>query len=142
MPRILAFDYGNKRTGLAVTDTNQIIATGLATVLTKDIVVYLKNYLSKEEVICFVVGEPKKLNNTTSQLAKPLNAFINLLKKNFPDMPLERHDERYTSKMASRALRQSGLTKKDRQDKGLVDMTAAIIILQSYMEYKENSSPK
>lgn len=137
MPRILAIDYGTKRVGLAVTDANQIIATGLGTVYSKDVISYLKDYTAKEKVECFVVGEPKQMNALDSQIKNQIDQFINQLKKNFPDIPVERYDERFTSMMASQALVMSGAKKKDRQDKKLVDMTSAIIILQSFMERKK-----
>lgn len=137
MSRILAIDYGTKRVGLAVTDTNRIIATGLDTIHSKDVISYLKKYISKEEVACFVVGEPKQMNASDSQIKKQLDAFINQLRKNFPGIPIERMDERFTSMMASQALLMSGVKKKDRQNKELVDMTSAIIILQSFMERKK-----
>ena len=130
----MAFDYGTKRIGIAVTDPLRIIATGLATIHPKDIVVFLKDYLVSEEVICFVVGEPKQMDGTASASAVHINGFISLLKKNFPGIPIEREDERFTSKMASAAILQSGLKKNDRRDKALVDTISATIILQSYMQ--------
>ena len=137
MPRIIAIDYGTKRVGLAVTDTNQIIATGLDTVHSKDVIAYLKNYLSKEAVECFVVGEPKQMDASDSQIKPQIDQFIVQLKKNFPEIPVERSDERFTSMMASQALIASGVKKKQRQNKELIDMTSAIIILQSFMERKK-----
>ena len=137
MSRILAIDYGTKRVGLAVTDTNRIIATGLDTIHSKDVIAYLKEYISKEAVACFVVGEPKQMNASDSQIKKQLDSFIIQLRKNFPGIPIERMDERFTSMMASHALRMSGVKKKDRQNKELVDMTSAIIILQSFMERRK-----
>ena len=136
MSRIIAIDYGTKRIGLAVTDPHQIIATGLDTVHAKDVFKFLKQYISKEEVSCFVVGEPKQADATDSEIKIHIDGFIKKLKKDFPEIPVERYDERFTSKMASNALLMSGLKKKDRQNKALVDMTSAIIILQSYMESK------
>jgi putative Holliday junction resolvase len=136
MPRILAFDYGTKRIGVATTDPLQIIATGLETIHPKDIIEYLKKYLSAEQVECFVVGQPKQMDGTESQSAQHVRGFITLLKKNFPAIPVETIDERFTSKMASSAIAQSGLKKKDRQSKGLVDTVSATIILQSYLERK------
>ena len=136
MSRIMAIDYGTKRVGLAVTDPQQLIATGLDTVHAKDVFSYLKNYTSKEMVSCFVVGEPKQLSAEDSQVKIHIDRFINRLKKNFPGIPVERYDERFTSRMASKTLLMSGLKKKDRQNKALVDMTSAIIILQSYMGRK------
>lgn len=137
MPRILAIDYGTKRVGIAVTDTNQLIATGLDTVHSKDVISYLKTYVLKEAVECFVVGEPKQMDGSDSQIKKQLDQFINQLKKNFPDIPVERSDERFTSMMASRSLLMSGVKKSERQNKELIDMTSAVIILQSYMERKK-----
>src|SRR5436190_3299718 len=127
MPRILAIDYGTKRVGLAVTDENKIIARGLDTVHSKDVIKYLADYLSKEKVECFVVGLPKQMSGKDSQIKPELDKFIVQLKKVFPLVPVERHDERFTSKMASRSLLESGLKKKDRQNKQLVDMTSAVI---------------
>jgi len=137
MPRILAIDYGTKRVGLAVTDTNQLIATGLDTVHAKDVIRFLKAYVLNEEVERFVVGEPKQMDASDSQIKKQIDQFINQLKKSFPAIPVERHDERFTSMLASRALLMSGVKKKDRQNKELVDMTSAVIILQSFMERKK-----
>jgi len=137
MPRILAIDYGTKRVGLAVTDPNQIIATGLDTVHASEIIAYLKKYLTSESVECFVVGEPRQMNYTESQSAAEIEKFIIALKKNFPLIPVERTDERFTSKMAQQAILASGVKKKERQNKGLVDMTSAVILLQSYMSRKK-----
>lgn len=134
--RILAFDYGTKRIGIAVTDPLQIIATGLDTVHPKDIVEYLKKYLSTEQVNLFVVGEPKQMDGTESQSAPHIKGFITILKKNFPEIPVERIDERFTSKMASAVVAQSGLKKTDRKDKARLDTISATIILQTYLEKK------
>ena len=134
MPRILAIDYGTKRVGLAVTDPLQIIATSLATVRAHDIIVYLKNYLQTESVECFVVGKPMKLDGSDSQSAVHVEKFISLLTKNFPEIKIERIDERYTSTIATRAMLEMGLKKKDRQKKEKVDQLSAVLILQSYME--------
>ena len=136
MARILAIDYGTKRVGLAVTDPSQIIATALTTVHSKDVIQYLKDYVTKEVVECFVVGEPKRLNNEDTQATKHTEHFVNLLKKNLPDIPVYRVDERFTSKMAMQTIIDSGLKKKDRQNKALVDAVSATIILQSFMESK------
>ncbi len=138
MARIIAFDYGTKRIGIAVTDPLQIIATGLGTVHPKDVVVYLKKYLLTESVECFVVGEPKQMDGTASQSAPHVKGFVTTLKKNFPGIPIYRLDERFTSKMASAAIAGSGLKRSDRQRKDLVDTVAATIILQSYMEHQKN----
>lgn len=132
--RILAFDYGTKRIGIAVTDPLQIIATGLDTIHPKDIIQYLKNYLANEPVELFVVGEPLQMNGTPSQSTPHIKGFITLLKKNFPEVPVERIDERFTSKMASAVVAQSGFKRSDRQDKARLDTISATIILQTYME--------
>jgi putative Holliday junction resolvase len=132
--RVMAFDYGTKRIGIAVTDPLQIIATGLETVHPNQIVAYLKNYLQTEPVERFIVGEPKQMDNTPSQSAIHVKGFVNLLKKNFPDIPIEMLDERFTSKMASAAILQSGAKKSDRQNKALVDTISAVILLQSWMD--------
>ncbi len=137
MGRILAIDYGTKRVGIAVTDENKIIANGLATIPNKDIIPFLKEYIRKEKVECFVIGEPKQMNNEESESAKNVEIFIKLLVKNFPDIPIERIDERFTSKMAFQTMIDSGINKKHRQDKALIDKISATIILQSYMEMKK-----
>lgn len=132
--RVMAFDYGTKRIGIAVTDPMQIIATGLDTIHPKDIIEYLKKYLQAERVERFIVGEPKQMDNTPSQSAIHVKGFVNLLGKTFPDVPIEMLDERFTSKMASAAILQSGIGKKARQSKELVDTVSAVILLQSWME--------
>src|ERR1700749_3325907 len=131
--RVMAFDYGTKRIGIAVTDPMQIIATGLETIHPVKIVDYLKKYLLTEQVERFVVGEPKQMDNTPSQSAIHVKGFVNLLIKNFPDIPIEMLDERFTSKMASATIAQSGMNKKNRQNKELVDAISAVILLQSWM---------
>ncbi len=133
MARIMAIDYGSKRVGIAVTDTLQIIATGLTTVHSKDVIAFLKKYFEKEEVACIVVGEPKRLNNEPSDSARFIEPFVLHLKRTFPGIKVERMDERFTSKMAFQTMIDSGLKKKDRQNKELVDEISATIILQSYM---------
>ncbi|WP_207429353.1 Holliday junction resolvase RuvX [Pedobacter sp. SYSU D00535] len=132
--RIMAFDFGTKRIGVAVTDPLQIIANGLTTVHPKDIVEFLKKYLTTEQVERFVVGEPRQMDGSVSQSAPHVKGFITILKKNFPGIPIETIDERFTSKMASAVIAQSGLKKADRQKKELVDTISATIILQSYLE--------
>jgi putative Holliday junction resolvase len=136
MARVMAFDYGTKRIGIAVTDPMQIIATGLETVHPVDIIDYLKKYLQTEQVELFVVGEPKQMDNTPSQSAQHVKGFVTLLGKNFPQVPVEMLDERFTSKMASAAIAQSGMNKKNRQSKELIDTVSAVILLQSWMEKK------
>jgi putative Holliday junction resolvase len=134
MARILAIDYGTKRVGLAVTDPLKIIASALNTVHAKDVIVYLKNYTAKEEVERFVVGLPKRLDGSDSQSAVHVENFVNLLRKNFPNTPIERVDERFTSTIATRSLLEMGLKKKDRANKGNVDQVSAVLILQTYMQ--------
>lgn len=137
MGRILAIDYGSKRVGIAVTDPLQMIATALTTVHSKDIITFLEAYLKKEDVESFVVGEPKRLNNTRTHSSDMVDNFVKLLKNKFPDIPVYNVDERFTSKMATQAILMSGLKKKDRQNKELVDSTSATIILQSFMESRK-----
>lgn len=131
--RIMAFDYGTKRIGIAVTDPLQIIATALNTVHPNSIVEFLKQYLANETVVRFIVGEPKQMDNSPSQSAIHVTGFVKLLKKNFPGIPVEMLDERFTSKMASATIAQSGMNKKARQNKELVDAISAVILLQSWM---------
>ena len=138
MARILAIDYGTKRIGLAVTDPMQIIATGLTTVATAKALNFLKTYTAQEEVECFVVGEPKNLDNTPSQSAAATEKFIQQLQKHFPNIPIARIDERFTSKMAAQTLVMSGLKKKKRQQKALLDEVSATLILQTYLGTKNN----
>ena len=134
--RVLAFDYGTKRIGIAVTDPLQIIATGLDTIHPKDIIEYLKKYLSTEQVELFVVGEPRQMNGSPSQSAPHIKGFITTLNKNFPEIPVEQIDERFTSKMASAVVAQSGFKKTDRQNKERLDTISATIILQTYLQKK------
>lgn len=134
MPRILAFDYGTKRIGIAVTDPMQLIATGLDTIHPKDIVEYLKKYLLTEEVEAFVFGEPKQMDGSPSDTAPHVKGFARTLKKTFPDIPQYWMDERFTSKLAHEAILQSGLKKQDRKNKERVDTIAATLILQYFME--------
>ena len=134
--RVLAFDYGTKRIGIAVTDPLQIIATGLDTIHPKNIIEYLKKYLSTEQVELFVVGEPRQMNGSPSQSAPHIKGFITTLNKNFPEIPVEQIDERFTSKMASAVVAQSGFKKTDRQNKERLDTISATIILQTYLEKK------
>ncbi|HNS16446.1 MAG TPA: Holliday junction resolvase RuvX [Bacteroidales bacterium] len=134
MARILAIDYGRKRTGIAVTDELQLIATGLATVPSAEVTSFLSAYLQKEKVERLIVGEPRQMNNLPSESVKYIEPFICSLKKNFPAIPVERMDERFTSKLAFRAMAEAGLKKKDRQNKDLVDKISATLILQSYLE--------
>ncbi|MEH6536579.1 MAG: Holliday junction resolvase RuvX [Psychroserpens sp.] len=133
MARILALDYGTKRTGIAVTDELQIIASGLTTVDTKALISFLKTYTSEENVELFIVGEPKQMNYEASESEASITKFLEKLAKAIPDIPVKRIDERFTSKMAFQTMIDSGLKKKQRQDKALVDEISATIILQSYL---------
>ena len=136
MGRILAIDYGRKRTGVAVTDPLQIIANGLTTVPTAQLMTFLTDYMAKETVDRVIVGLPKQMNNEASDNMANITPFVNRFKKLFPDVPIEYVDERFTSVLAHRAMIDGGLKKKDRQNKALVDEISATIILQSYMENK------
>jgi putative Holliday junction resolvase len=133
--RILAIDYGQKRVGLAVTDTMKIIATNLTTVSSREIFDFLKSYFLKEEVELIVVGLAKKLDNTESSSMQFIKPFSEKLKTTFPLIPVDMYDERYTSKMAFQAMIDGGLSKKDRQNKALIDSVSATILLQNYLEY-------
>lgn len=133
MARIMCVDYGGKRTGLAVTDPMQIIATSLTTVDTKELFPYLKAYFLQEQVELILVGEPKNWDETDTHATPLVNAFVKRLAKEFPNVPVKMVDERYTSKMASQAMVEMGMKKKDRQKKGNVDQIAATIMLQEYM---------
>lgn len=137
MPRILAIDYGSKRTGIAVTDDMQMIAFGLTTIPSETIIAFLKDYFTKEKVARIIVGEPKQMDGTPSQSAASINQFITNFQIAFPEMPVDRVDERFTSKMAFQTMIDSGLKKKQRQNKALVDEIAATIILQDYLHYKK-----
>jgi putative holliday junction resolvase len=137
MARIMAIDYGSKRVGIAVTDPLQIIATGLTTVHSKDLIDFLKKYMEQEAVECMVVGEPKRLNNEPSDSARFIEPFVVHLRRTFPTVKVERMDERFTSKMAFQTMIDSGLKRKARQNKELVDEISATIILQSYMEKRK-----
>ena len=134
MGRILAIDYGKKRTGIAVTDPLQIIANGLITVQTLQLMTFLADYLAKETVDKVIVGLPKRMNNEASDNQANITPFVNCFKKQYPAIPIEYVDERFTSVLAHRAMIDGGLKKKDRQNKALVDEISATIILQSYLE--------
>ena len=133
MGRILAIDYGKIRTGIAVTDELQIIASGLTTTATKDLISFLKDYITKESVELFLVGLPKQMNNEPSESEELIIPFLKKLKNTFPKIPIERVDERFTSKMAFKTMIDSGLKKKQRKNKALVDEISATLILQSYL---------
>lgn len=134
MPRIIAIDYGLKRTGLAVTDPLKIIATGLTTVETPKLFSFLKEYCRNETVERFVIGEPKNLDDSDTHATPLVKKAVERLKKEFPSIPVELVDERFTSKMASQAMIEMGMKKKQRQNKALVDEIAATIMLQEYLQ--------
>lgn len=134
MARILSIDYGLKRTGLAVTDPLKIIATGLTTIESSKLIAFLKDYTSKESVELILIGEPKNLDDTDTHATPLVKTIVKKIKKEFPNIIVQTVDERFTSKMASRALIDMGLKKKDRQNKALVDEIAATLILQEYLE--------
>lgn len=136
MSRILAIDYGQKRTGIAVTDTLQMIANGLATVETRELEKFLIDYMAKEDVSAIVIGKPTQMNGENSENMKRIEPFFNRLKKLFPDKEVVYYDERFTSVLAHQAMLQSGIRKKARQDKALVDKISATIILEDYLQSK------
>ncbi|MBO7101772.1 MAG: Holliday junction resolvase RuvX [Bacteroidales bacterium] len=133
MGRIMAIDYGRVRTGLAVTDPMRIIATALTTVETPALLPYLKDYCAREEVDLFVVGEAKRMDGSPSESMQYIEPFVAELRQTFPDKEVARVDERFTSKMAFQTMIDSGLKKKDRRNKGMIDQIAATIMLQDYM---------
>ena len=140
MGRILAIDYGSKRVGLAVTDPLRMIASGLTTIHSKDLIVYLEEYLKKEKVDEIVVGKPKNLMNKKSDSARFIDPFVVHLSKKFPDVKIVRYDERFTSALAHQTMLMGGVKKKDRQNKETVDLISAIIILQDYLQFLETRS--
>lgn len=137
MARLLAIDFGTKRTGIAITDEMQIIASGLTTVLTKDLISFLKDYFAKENVELIIIGEPKQKDGTHSDVEECIKNFILKLVKIFPTLRVERMDERFTSKIAFKTIIKSGLSKKKRQNKSLIDQISATIILQDYLNRKQ-----
>lgn len=137
MSRILSLDFGKKRTGIAVTDELQIIASGLTTVNTKEIFSFLDNYLSTEKVELILIGEPRQMNNSASESENWIRPFIKKLNLRYQDIPVKRVDERFTSKMAVQSMVAGGLKKKQRQNKALIDEISATIILQSYLYNKK-----
>ena len=136
MARLLAIDYGKKRTGLAVSDEMQIIAGGLTTVPTTELLDFLLGYVSREPVERIIVGLPKPMNNDPSENMRRITPFVNRLRKVLPDIPVGFHDERFTSVLAQRTIIEAGIKKMARRNKELVDEVSATIILQSYMESK------
>jgi len=137
MGRILAIDYGMKRTGIAVTDDMQIIASGLTTIASETALNFLADYFAKQMVERVLIGEPKQMNGLPSESASLIEAFVEKFIAQFPDMQLERVDERFTSKMAFQTMIDSGLKKKQRQDKALIDEISATIMLQDYLSRKK-----
>ena len=133
MSRIISIDYGAKRTGLAVTDPLQIIATGLTTIESKQLIPFLKDYFAREEVELIIIGEPKNWDDTDTHATALVEKIIKQLEKNFPEIPIKKVDERYTSKMAKDAMLEMGLKKMQRRNKKLVDEIAATIMLQEYL---------
>lgn len=133
MARIIALDFGRQRTGIAVTDELQLIASGLTTVNTKDLLQYLKEYTAKENIAGIVVGEPKQWDNTPSESEVSIQIFLKKLRTSFPLIPIDRQDERFTSKVAFQTMIDSGLKKKQRRNKELIDEISATLILQSYL---------
>lgn len=138
MARILSIDYGRKRTGLAVTDPLQIIASGLATVSTSELFDWLKAYVSREAVELIVMGEPRQLDGSPSENLARVQQFVNRWRKAVPSIPIEYYDERFTSALAHRAMLDGGLRKKERQNKALVDEISATILLEDYMQRRRN----
>lgn len=138
MARLLAIDYGKKRTGLAVSDEMQIIAGGLTTVPTSGLLDYILDYVKREPVERIVVGLPKQMNNEPSENMRRVEPFVNRLRKLLPDIPVDYHDERFTSVLAQRTIIEAGIKKMARRNKELVDEVSATIILQSYMESRRN----
>jgi putative Holliday junction resolvase len=137
MGRIMAIDYGQKRAGLAVTDERQVIASGLATVHVGKLMDYLRDYFSREPVERLVIGEPFDMQYRPSDASRYIDPFIRQVRKQFPDIPVERMDERFTSKMAMQAMLDAGVKRKDRQRKELVDTISATILLQSFLESRQ-----
>ena len=137
MARILSIDYGRKRTGLAVTDPLQIIAGGLATVVTSELFDYLKAYIAREQVEMIVIGEPRQPNGEPSENLARVQQFVNRWRKAVPEVPIQYYDERFTSVLAHQAMLDGGLKKKARQNKGLVDEISATIILEDYMRSRK-----
>lgn len=142
MGRILAIDYGTKRIGLAVTDPLNIFASPLTTVSPKDFDAFLEEYLKTEKVDAFVIGYPVQMNNMASEAVRYINPFVKKLRKTFPDKEIHLVDERFSSQMAMRTMIDGGVSKKDRQDKSMVDKISASIILQSFLEKKSNRKEK
>ena len=136
MGKVLGIDYGTKRTGIAITDEMQIIASGLTTVETHTLDDFISNLVQKETIEYFVVGDPKNLDGTATDSTSHVNSFVKRIKQRYPEIPIHQVDERFTSKIAKQSILASGIKKKARQDKALVDQVSATIILQNYLDYK------
>ena len=136
MGKALGIDYGTKRTGIAITDAMQIIATGLTTVSTALLDKFITDLVQKEAIVCIVVGDPKNLDGTPTDSTGHVNGFLKRLQKTYPTIPIHKIDERFTSKIAKQSILASGIKKKGRQNKALVDEVSATIILQNYLDYK------
>ena len=136
MARLLAIDFGTKRSGIAVTDELQIIASGLTTVFTNELISFLVAYTSKEIIETIIVGEPKRMDNSSSESEQAIQKFLKKLSVSIPDIPIKRYDERFTSKLAFQAMIDGGLKKQQRKNKALVDEISATLILQGYMDSK------
>ena len=139
MPEIIAIDFGTKRTGIAATDPLQLVASGLTTLPTAEVIPFLVDYLKTHEVTCCVLGQPKRHDGSLSEVESEIKKFITQLQTKIPSLAVERYDERFTSKMALQTMLDSGIGKKKRQDKGLLDKISATLILQSYLESKNNT---
>lgn len=139
MPEIIAIDFGTKRTGIAATDPLQLVASGLTTLPTREVVPFLENYLKTHEVATCVLGQPKRHDGSLSEFEDEIKKFIAYLSKKIPSLSIERYDERFTSKMAFQTMLDSGIGKKKRQNKGLLDKISATLILQSYLEANNNT---
>ena len=137
MPRILSIDFGSKRCGIAITDESQIIASGLNTITTDNLIDFLKNYFKNEQVEIIVIGQPKNMLNQDSLIEPLILKYIKIINNNFPKITIERFDERFTSKLAFRAMIDGGLKKKKRKNKGTIDMVSATIILQDYLQSRK-----
>ena len=139
MPEIIAIDFGTKRTGIAATDPLQLVASGLTTLPTREVVPFLENYLKTHEVATCVLGQSKRHDGSLSEVEDEIKKFIAYLSKKIPSLSIERYDERFTSKMAFQTMLDSGIGKKKRQNKGLLDKISATLILQSYLEANNNT---
>ena len=136
---LIGIDYGEKRTGIAYTDPNKIIATGLKTIFTKDVIKFLRAYFETVEVEMLIIGKPIQKDGKPSDVETKIKDFIKKIKINFPEIKIDRYEERYTSKIAKNLINELGIKKKMRCDKGIIDKISATLILQSYLEFKKNN---